>query len=250
MFSYIFYLYPFLVLWHSLVSVAHSVSTGFVSLVNSGLVKDREWEAGSAIFSKRVHGKRSVVHWQWEQCRFRASSCLREGRVRSRTPWFWCSCVRCQKHFRINAKRFRCTEVPFQPNTNVLSGRHVVTVGAKCLRCLISARSASGASDSTTILSRATRSVTFFPQRGLDVVFFHESGACASWIVEVSERNQCSQKTGSTYYRNSSVSNGATFHFPALGAVLNIFCSRNRQMITLLSWTKGPSRVDTTVSEL
>ena len=127
-FRAVFYLYPFLVLWHSLVSVALSLSTGFVSLVNSESVRVREWEAGSAIFSKRVH-------WQWEQCRFRSSSCLREGRVRSRTPWFWCSCVRCQKHFSIGARRFRCTEVPFQPNTYVLSGRHVVTVGAKCLRC-------------------------------------------------------------------------------------------------------------------
>ena len=50
------YLYPFRVLWHSLVSVALSLSAGFVSLVKSESVRDREWFTGSgnSVDSERV----------------------------------------------------------------------------------------------------------------------------------------------------------------------------------------------------
>ena len=72
-------------------------------------------------------------------------------------------------------------------------------------------------------------------------MFFHESGAGAAWIVEVSERNHCLQERCSV---------GKWRHCTFPHSVRRSPFPRNRQMITLLSRTKGPSRVDTTVSEL
>ena len=48
--------------------------------------------------------------------------------------WFWCSCVRCQKHITAAAKRFRCAEVLFHPKTYELPVGYNTTVGAKRFR--------------------------------------------------------------------------------------------------------------------
>ena len=66
---------------------------------------------------------------------------------------------------------------------------------------------------------------------GLRSLGFHYNSFQSDTKCDVHIRKEVREKamlakTGSTYYRNSSVSKGATLHFPALGAVLNVFAPK------------------------
>ena len=72
-------------------------------------------ELGPDVRSKRQDCERASLDLMCRQ---------RGGKVCTLTlRWFWCSCVRCQKHVTVGAKRFRCAAVSFQPKNYELPGR-------------------------------------------------------------------------------------------------------------------------------